>query len=137
MDEWTVVGSLKLPLYMQPPFGYAYLLSPGTSCKCGATPSGPLTGLLSSRDNACALAAAQDNRALQRRNHAVLALPRSGAGADRDLALATNLRNLRVSHDHLPPISAARTTSFSPHFQRVPGKYAPSVCVLQPRRLHL
>ena len=34
------------------------------------------------------------------------ALPRTGAGADRDLALAIDLRNWRVSHDHLPPTSA-------------------------------
>ena len=100
-EQCSKVVSLSLMRKQQ--LRYAYLKSPKTSCKCGTAPSSPLTDLFSSRDRACALAAAQDKRALQRRNHAAQALPRMGAGADLDFALATNLRKLRVSHDHLPP----------------------------------
>ena len=87
-------------------------------------------------DNAKAFAAEQDKMALHPRNQAALALPRKGPGADRDFALATNLRNISVSSDHRPPTSTARTMSLAlPGSPANSGTCVPCVFVHQPEQL--
>ena len=81
-----------------------------TSWEAGTSPSTPPASRKSSNEAAKARAAAHAKIPPQRRRHACSTLFLQMCGSLLAFALARRLKNLRVSSDHRPPTSSAKTT---------------------------
>ena len=87
-------------------------------------PSEPIAVRRSKRDKANALAAAQDSIAPHLSRQTCSTLLRETNGSALDLALANWLMKDRVSSDHRPPTSPARTTKRARRWEATSSGYA-------------